>query len=116
MRENAPLEAAREQLGLVESKIRELEDQLKNAVIMDRSMTRVSRTVKLGMRVSVKELDSGRETSYTLVSQTESNPLNKKISDVSPLGKSLIGMAVGQEVTVDTPRGMLKYRVTKVSA
>lgn len=116
VRENAPLEAAREQLGLVESKIRELEDQLKNAVIMDRNMVKVSRTVKLGMRVSVKELDSGRETSYTLVSQTESNPLNKKISDVSPLGKALLGMAVGQEVTVDTPRGMLKYKVTKVSA
>lgn len=116
VRENAPLEAAREQLGHVEARIRELETHLKDSVVIDPARGRVSSTVKLGMKVVVKEMNSGKETGYVLVSQTEAKPLEQRISDVSPLGKALVGASVGQEVRVDTPRGTIMYRITKVSA
>jgi transcription elongation factor GreA len=115
VRENAPLEAAREQLGHVESRIRDIEATLKNAVIVDSSSSRKSQLVKIGARVSVKDLDSGRQTTYTLVSRTEANSLEGRISDVSPLGKALIGRSPGDEVEVETPRGKIRYSITKVS-
>jgi transcription elongation factor GreA len=116
VRENAPLEAAREQLGHVESRIRDLETQLKDAVILDPSQLAASRIVKLGVKVSVKDVNTGRETSYVIVNRSESNPLESKISDVSPMGLALIGKAVGQEIAVESPRGTVRYMVTKIAA
>lgn len=115
VRENVPLEAAREQLGHVESRIREIENTLKAAVVMDSSRQEKGQTVKLGMRVHVKDLTTNRETSYMLVGRTETNPLEGKISDVSPLGRALVNRSVGQEVEVETPRGKTRYRILKVS-
>ncbi len=68
------------------------------------------------MRVAVKDLNSGKQTSYTLVSATEANPLEGRISDASPLGKALMGHVEGQEVESDTPRGKIQYRISKVTA
>ncbi|MCH8110311.1 MAG: transcription elongation factor GreA [Chloroflexi bacterium] len=117
VRENAPLEAAREQLGLVESRIRTIENTLKYAVVIDQSLRKGSnQTVKLGMRVSVKDLKTKRESTYTLVSGSEANSLEGKISDVSPLGKAIVGCKVGQEVDVESPRGKARYAITKVVA
>ena len=114
VRENAPLEAAREQLGLVESRIRELEESLSNAVIVDLSKRRSGKTVKIGTKVSVKEAGSSRQASYTLVSRTEANSLEGRISDVSPLGKALVGRNAGDNVEVDTPRGKIRYSIVRV--
>ncbi len=118
VRENAPLEAAREQLGLVESRIRTIENTLKYAVVIDQSLRRrgSNQIVKLGMRVSVKDLKTKRESTYTLVSGSEANSLEGKISDVSPLGKAIVGCKVGQEVDVESPRGKSRYSITKVVA
>ena len=117
VRENAPLEAAREQQGQIESRILEIEETLRSAVIIDPSEQQGPMpTVKLGARVSLKDLDSGRETSYTVVSRSEANPLEGKISDVSPLGKELMYGSAGQEVDVQTPRGVTRYRILKVSS
>ena len=115
VRENVPLEAAREQLGHVESRIRSIESTLKDAVVIDRARGQKSTKVKLGTRVSLKDLNTGREMSYALVYRTEANPLEGKISDVSPLGKALVSRWVGQEVEVETPRGTTRYRILKVS-
>lgn len=117
VRENAPLEAAREQLGLVESRIRTIEDTLKYAVVIDQSLRKGSnQIVKLGMRVSVKDLKTKRESTYTLVSGSEANSLEGKISDVSPLGKAIFGCKVGQEIDVESPRGKARYAITKIVA
>ena len=114
VRENAPLEAAREQLGQLEARIAELEKALEAAVTVKR--TGASKTVAMGSRVVLKEVDSGRETTYTIVGAVEADPLNSKISDASPVGKALINQAVGREVSVTTPRGTIKYLIKRVTS
>lgn len=116
VRENAPLEAAREQLGHVESRIMNLDNILKSAVITDPRKGRKSLKIKLGTRVSVELMSTGNKTQFTLVSRSEANPLEAMISDVSPLGKVLMGAVKGQEVIANTPRGKARYRVVRVFA
>jgi transcription elongation factor GreA len=115
VRENAPLEAAREQLGQLETRIGDMEKTLEAAVIVDTSGRR-SKSVGVGSKVVVKDVDSGRETSYTLVGAFEANPLEGKISDVSPVGKALMKQSVGQQVSVSTPRGTIKYLIKRVTS
>ena len=114
VRENAPLEAAREQLGQLEARIGELEKALESAVTVERSGP--SKSVGVGSKVLLREVASGRETAYTIVGALEADPLEGKISDVSPVGKALINQAVGREVSVTTPRGMMKYLIKRVAS
>ena len=115
VRENVPLEAAREQLGLLESRIREIENTLNNAVVIDPSRPASGQTIRVGSKVSLQEIEKGHEISYLVVSVWEANPLEGKISDVSPVGKALLRRSAGQEVEVETPRGKMRYRILKVS-
>ncbi|MCL0029329.1 transcription elongation factor GreA [Dehalococcoidia bacterium] len=114
VRENSPLEAAREQLGQVESRIVEIEGTLNNAVVID-SHGRSSQVVSIGTVVWLQEADTGRKSRYTLVSASEANPMDSKISDVSPLGKALLGQNVDQMVMARTPRGDIRYRIVQIS-
>ena len=114
VRENAPLEAAREQLGQLESRITELEKALESAVTVKRSGT--NKAVLLGSKVVLKQVDSGRETTYMIVGALEADPLGGKISDVSPVGKALMNQAVGREVSVTTPGGPVKYLIKRVAS
>ena len=116
VRENVPLEAAREQLGHVESRIRSIESTLEYAVIIGSTPRDSAQIVKLGARVFVKDLNTGRENSYTLVDRSEAQPAKGKISDVSPLGNTLVGHFPGQEVEVETPGGKTRYRILKVTS
>ena len=116
VRENVPLEAAREQLGHVESRIASIEAGLKEAVIIDTLSRKRAAAVRLGVQVYLKDLGSGRETHFTLVHRNEANPLEGRISDASPLGQVLMGQAVGQEVEAETPRGKVRYRILKVTS
>lgn len=116
VRENAPLEAAREQLGHLESRISSIESTLKYAVVIDPTSPHPAKKVRLGARVLVKDLNTGRETSYTLVDRFEAQLSQGKISDVSPLGKALVSRLTGQEIEVDTPRGKTRYRILKVTS
>ena len=115
VRENAPLDAAREEQGRVESRISVIEDILSHAVVLDESEMGRSMIVKLGATVEVQEKGSGRKQEYTVVSVSEAKPLEKKISDVSPLGKALIGSAAGHDVEVETPRAVKTYRIISIS-
>ena len=116
-RENAPLEAAREQLGLIESRIREIEHTMKVATVIDLSKRKKGwKTVGLGSKVLIKDLGTGRQTRYTIVSATEARPLEGKISNVSPVGKALVKRTTGQEIEVETPRGTQRYRIVRVSS
>ena len=114
VRENAPLEAAREQLGQLESRITELQKALESAVTVKRSGP--SKAVLLGSKVVLKAVDTGRETSYMIVGALEADPLGGKISDVSPVGKALMNQAVGREVSVTTPGGPVKYLIKRVAS
>lgn len=111
VRENAPLEAAREQQGMVMSKIRELEATLKMAVVID-GRVKNTKTVRIGSKVELEEINSGRNIKYQLVEPNESSPLGGKISIVSPVGAAILGQDVGSEVAVETPKGSQTYRIT----
>ena len=113
VRENAPLEAARERHGLNEAKIRDIEAHLKDAQISDEAGLGGG-TVAMGARVVLK--DARGEKTYTVVSAMEASPAEGKISDVSPLGKAIMGKTSGQSVEVKTPRGTTSYRIVKVSS
>jgi transcription elongation factor GreA len=114
VRENAPLEAARENQGMVMAKIRELEATLKMAVVIDGSR-QDSGFVHIGSKVEIIECDSNKKFQYQLVEPNESNPLSGKISIASPVGSAILGRAIGDEVAVVTPRGSQKYRIEKAN-
>ena len=108
--ENAEYDAAREEQGLVESRIAEIEDILMNAeLIKGGSKTKVG----LGSTV---ELKTGKKTvSYTVVGPVEANPLEGKISNESPIGEALFGKKIGDTATITTPKGDVTYEIVTIS-
>jgi transcription elongation factor GreA len=107
--ENAEYDAAREEQGLVESRIAEIEDILLNADIIKASK---SSTVHLGSKV---ELKTGKKTvNYHVVGPVEADPLAGKISNESPIGVALMGKKVGDKATITTPKGEINYEIVKV--
>lgn len=107
--ENAEYDAAREEQGLVESRIAEIEDVLLNAEIIP-----TSRSSKIGLGSKV-ELKTGRKTvTYHVVGPVEADPLEGKISNESPIGLALMGKKVGDTAVISTPKGEIKYEIVKV--
>lgn len=107
--ENAEYDSAREEQGLVESRIAEIEDILLNATIIAATK---SSSVKLGSKV---ELKTGAKTvSYHVVGPVEADPLAGKISNESPIGLALMGKKIGDIATITTPKGSIEYKVVKV--
>jgi len=111
-RENAPLEAAREQRGHLEGRIRELEETLKSAVVIDKQ--EATSKASIGDSVILRDLASGEELRYILVSPTEVDPTKGKISVASPIGKAIIGHGQGEVIEVTAPAGKLHYRIEQV--
>lgn len=107
--ENAEYDSAREEQGLVESRIAEIEDILLNAeLIKAGGKTKVS----LGSKV---ELKTGKKTvAYTVVGPVEADPLEGKISNESPIGVALMGKKVGDKVAIKTPKGEIEYEIVKI--
>lgn len=115
VRENAPLEAAREQQGHIASQIRVLEATLKSArVLKPEQGQEAGGRVRLGSRVHLLDLVRGREVVYHLVDPREADPLKGQLSTASPVGKALMDRAEGEEVEVKAPRGTLRYRILRV--
>ena len=113
-RENAPLDAAKERQGLVESMIRELEHTLNIAVVAGKSAGRKAKRVAIGNKVTIKDTDNGRKVSYSVVHPKESSPGDGKISSDSPVGRALLNKTVGEEVEIIAPKGALRYRIEQV--
>ena len=113
-RENAPLEAAKERQGMIEARIRDLEFSLAGAQILgpDAVMARHRSTV--GTSVTLKDVASGKKIVYTLVDVREADAASGKISTRSPVGQALLDRAVGEEVSINVPRGTLRYLVEKI--
>lgn len=107
--ENAEYDAAREEQGLLESRIAEIEDILLNAdLIKGGSKTKVS----LGSKV---ELKTGNKTvTYTIVGPVEADPLEGKISNESPIGVAFYGKKVGESATITTPKGAVTYKIVSI--
>ena len=114
-RENAPLDAARETHSYAESRIKELEETLRRAVVVSAAGSG-ERSVGVGSRVTLHDLESNRSVKYTLVDSAEADPAGGKISVVSPVGAAVVGAVVGDEVSVRAPKGERKYRVTAVES
>ncbi len=107
--ENAEYDAAREEQGIVETRIAEIEDILQNADIISAAS---GGEVKLGSTV---ELENGQKKTYTIVGKVEANPLEGKISNESPIGVALLGKRQGDDVKITTPKGDTIYKVVSVS-
>ena len=112
-RENAPLDAAREQRGHIEGRIMELEEALKSAVIIDEKREAATR-IDIGDTIVLQDLASGEEVHYTLVSPREVDPTSGKISTVSPIGRAAIGKCQGDTIDVAVPAGRLRYQIKEV--
>ena len=103
-------EDAKNEQGFVEGRILELERIIKNAVIIH---PEAADLVQLGSRVTVRHQD-GSEEQYTIVGSVEVDPGEGKISNESPVGKSLLGKRVGDEVEVTVPAGVLMMTITEI--
>ena len=110
LRENADYEAARNEQSFLEGRIRTIEQMLKTAVVIGADHTG---EVMLGSTVRV-EVD-GDEMTFRIVGSTEADPAGGWISNVSPVGKALVGHAAGEDVAVTLPGGTSSYRIIEVS-
>ena len=114
LRENSAYHAAKEEQGINEMKIRELEAKLASAEIVDKSELESADCVTLGSVVKVKALDTGQEFEYTIVSEEDADVLEDKISTDSPVGGAVVNEKVGAIVEVEVPRGKVKYKILEI--
>lgn len=111
--ENSEYDSAKEEQAFVEGRITTLENMIRNAkIIVEADMGTDS--VALGRSVTFIELPDGDEETYIIVGSAEADPFEGKISNDSPIAKSLIGKKVGDEVTVQTPGGDMVVRIKEI--
>ena len=115
-RENAPLDAAKDQQGIVELRIRELEASINNAQILPEGVSSKVARSSVGAKVTLKDTNSGKTLAYTLVDVREADVSEGKISTTSPVGQALLDRMVGEEVTINVPKGTLRYLVQRITA
>ena len=111
--ENSEYDSAKEEQAFVEGRITTLENMIRNAKIIEGESDTSS--VSLGRTVTFTELPDGDEETYTIVGSAEADPFEGKISNDSPIAKSLLGKKVGDEVTVQTPGGEMFVKIVNIS-
>jgi len=111
--ENAEYVAAREELSFIDGRIDELEELVKQAVLIQETHSKGNHVVKLGSTVTVNI--KGKKENFTVVGEWEADPKDKKISHESPLGKALLGKKVGEKIEVEAPAGNVIYTIVSVS-
>ena len=112
--ENSEYDEAKNEQGLVEARIAEIESMLKNVKVIDESNIATDK-VNVGNRVKVFDETFKEEIEYTIVGSSEANPMESKISDESPIGKALIGAEIGETVKAETPGGETVMKVLEIS-
>ena len=112
--ENAEYDEARNEQAKNEARIKDLEELLENAVIMDEN-TIDTGVASLGSTVKLRFTNTNEEITYSLVGSNEANPLEGKISDQSPIGAALIDMRSGEEKDVETPAGTIHIQILEVT-
>ncbi len=113
-RENAPLQAAREERGHVEGRVKEMEETLKAATILEEGKKQPAAKTGVGDRIVLCDLSRDEECCYTIVDPREVDPAKGKISIASPLGKALLGRRDGETVEITAPAGKQRYRIERV--
>lgn len=112
LKENADYHDAKEEQGFIESRIRDLEDTLRRAKIINESGP--SNVVRIGSTVTLVEEGYDETETYLIVGAHEADPANGRISNESPIGRALIGAKKGQTVRVDTPAGLVNFVVQSI--
>lgn len=112
--ENAEYVAARDELSFIDGRIDELDELLKQAVLIAESHNKnTNHIVKLGSKVTLTV--KGKKEDFMVVGEWEADPNEKKISHESPLGKALIGKKVGEKIEVEAPAGKVLYTIVSVN-
>jgi transcription elongation factor GreA len=111
--ENNEYDEAKNEQAQIEARIAKLDQMLKNAKIIDEDEVSTE-TVGIGCKVKLQDLDTKEKMEYTIVGSTEADPSKSRISNVSPVGKALIGAKKGQTVNVAVPDGQLKLKILDI--
>ncbi|MDI3256838.1 MAG: transcription elongation factor GreA [Kyrpidia sp.] len=111
--ENSEYDAAKEEQAFVESRIMQLEDQIRRAKII-RAEDKVEGIVSIGSTVTIRELPDGVEETYTIVGTAEADPGKSRISNESPIGAGLLGRRVGERVEIQTPAGEIRFEIVRI--
>ena len=114
LKENAEYHAAKELQGLVEAKISEIENALANAQVIDVKEIPETGRVVFGATIKIYDIDNDTEISYKIVGNLESDPESGSISIDTPIAKTLVGKFVGDEISIETPSGILNYEILDV--
>lgn len=112
--ENAGYDEAKNAQAFLEGRIRELENRIRNAQIIEDDVDSPANVVAIGRSVVVQEIGEDTKEGYTIVGSVEADPKNGRISNESPMGKSLLGKKVGDKITVKTPNGEIQFKILKV--
>lgn len=111
--ENAEYDAAKEAQGMLEMKIAKLKELIASARIIDDSMLNTDE-VQLLNKVTIKNLANGMQMTYTIVTESEANLREMKISSNTPIAKALMGHRVGDKVKVQVPAGLVDFEIVKI--
>lgn len=112
--ENSEYDEAKNEQAQVEARIVSVENMLKNAIVIDESERDTSK-VELGATVTIHDIEFDEDITYKIVGSTEADPDEGRLSDESPLGKSLMGKAEGEMIDVDAPARVIQYKILKIS-
>lgn len=113
LKENAGYDAARERQGMLEARIKYIESRMGQFNVIDLTTLSGEKAI-FGATVTVEDLDTGEERIFTLLGPDESDYAKGTISVLSPVGQALLGKEVGDEITVNAPRGRINYEVVDV--
>ena len=111
--ENAEYDAAKEAQGLLEARIARLENDVANSRVLDESDMDIS-TVHLLTKATIRNTSNGMEMTYAIVSEAEADLAAKKISVNSPIGKGLLGKAIGEVTDIQVPNGIISFEIIKI--
>jgi transcription elongation factor GreA len=114
LKENAEYDAAKEAQGMLEAKIKQLEGVIANAKIVDTKTIDTSKVTIL-TKVTMTNMATKKTVTYQLVGEKEADLKAQKISGTSPIGKGLMGKVVGEVAEIQTPAGILKFRVDNIT-
>jgi transcription elongation factor GreA len=112
--ENAEYDSAKEEQAEIEARIVLLEKMLRNAELIDEEVLD-QESVGLGSKVKVLAVEADEEEEYSIVGSTESDPLNGRISNESPLGLALLSRRVGDVISVEAPDGVIEYKIIDIA-
>lgn len=113
--ENAEYDAAKEEQGMIEAEIAEIEVKLRNCEIINMDKLPTNK-VSVGCKVKLFDETFSEEVEYQIIGSTESDPLKGLISNESPVGRALLGKKKGETVEVSTPAGTISYKVLEIKA